>query len=66
MGHECENIDSLDAIEFQMAVEMALEEAQDDDEDIEPGPGVREPLKPRPGRGSGSVALSPPDPEEWS
>jgi hypothetical protein len=56
-----EPIDSLDAIELV----MAFEEAFGDDEDTEPGPGVREPLKPRPGRGSGSVAVSPPDPEEW-
>jgi hypothetical protein len=54
-------IDSLDSIELQMAIEMALDEG----EDIEPCPGVREPLKPRPGRDSGSVAVSPPDPEEW-
>ena len=60
-----EPVDSLDAIEFQMAVEMALQEAEDDDDDIEPGPGVREPRKPRPGRGSGSVSVSPPEPEEW-
>jgi hypothetical protein len=62
MDYETEEpIDSLDAIEFL----MALQEAEDGDDDIEPGPGVREPLKPRPGRGSGSVAVSPPDPEEW-
>ncbi len=59
---EEEPTDSLEQIEWL----MAQEEAEDEGEDIEPGPGVREPLKPRPGRGSGSVAISPPDPEEWS